>query len=122
MKIESAIDALSALAQEHRLALFRLLVEAGDKGMRAGSIADALGVPNSSRPAKRFNSVLSYFTAIRLSSRATGQLSFRPRSAFPTTSTRVKTASSTSTSVAVRTELTGMRRSKRRLAKLSWRI
>jgi ArsR family transcriptional regulator, arsenate/arsenite/antimonite-responsive transcriptional repressor len=28
--------------------LFRLLVQAGDKGMAAGAIADALGVPNSS--------------------------------------------------------------------------
>ena len=48
MKVESAIGALSALAQEHRLALFRLLVQAGDKGMAAGAIADALGLPNSS--------------------------------------------------------------------------
>jgi ArsR family transcriptional regulator len=44
----SAIDALGALAQEHRLALFRLLVQAGDKGMPAGAIAEALAVPNSS--------------------------------------------------------------------------
>ena len=48
MKAESAIEALAALAQEHRLALFRLLVKAGAKGMAAGSIAEALGVPNSS--------------------------------------------------------------------------
>ena len=48
MKATSAIDALAALAHEHRLALFRLLVQAGEKGMAAGSIADALGVPNSS--------------------------------------------------------------------------
>ena len=48
MKATSAIDALGALAQEHRLALFRLLVQAGEKGMPAGAIADALGVPNSS--------------------------------------------------------------------------
>lgn len=48
MKSESAISALSALAQEHRLALFRLLVQAGDKGVSAGAIAEALGVPNSS--------------------------------------------------------------------------
>lgn len=48
MRVESAIDALGALAQEHRLALFRLLVQAGDKGMAAGAIAEALGVPNSS--------------------------------------------------------------------------
>lgn len=47
--IEShAVDALAALAQEHRLALFRLLVQAGEEGMPAGRIADELGVPNSS--------------------------------------------------------------------------
>jgi ArsR family transcriptional regulator, arsenate/arsenite/antimonite-responsive transcriptional repressor len=48
MKAETAIVSLSALAQEHRLALFRLLVQAGDKGMAAGAIAEALCVPNSS--------------------------------------------------------------------------
>ena len=48
MKTDSAILALGALAQEHRLALFRLLVRAGDKGMAAGAIAENLGVPNSS--------------------------------------------------------------------------
>lgn len=45
---QSAIAALGALAQEHRLALFRLLVQAGAPGMPAGAIAEALGVPNSS--------------------------------------------------------------------------
>lgn len=44
----SALTALAALAQEHRLALFRLLVQAGDEGLPAGAIAEALGVPNSS--------------------------------------------------------------------------
>jgi len=44
----AAVDALGALAQEHRLALFRLLVQAGKNGMPAGAIAEALGVPNSS--------------------------------------------------------------------------
>lgn len=44
----SAVSALGALAQEHRLALFRLLVQAGEAGMPAGAIAEALGVPNSS--------------------------------------------------------------------------
>ena len=48
MKADSAIDALAALAQEHRLALFRLLVRAGDEGMAAGAIAEELGIPNSS--------------------------------------------------------------------------
>ena len=48
MKSATAVEALGALAQEHRLALFRLLVQAGDKGMAAGAIAEKLGVPNSS--------------------------------------------------------------------------
>ena len=48
MQANAAIEALGALAQEHRLALFRLLVQAGEEGMPAGAIADALGVPNSS--------------------------------------------------------------------------
>ena len=48
MRADSAVEALGALAQEHRLALFRLLVQAGDKGMAAGAIAEKLGVPNSS--------------------------------------------------------------------------
>ena len=48
MKAESAITALGALAQEHRLTLFRLLVQAGEKGLNAGDIAGRLGVPNSS--------------------------------------------------------------------------
>ncbi len=48
MQAESAIEALGALAQEHRLALFRLLVQAGERGMSAGAIAETLGVPSSS--------------------------------------------------------------------------
>ena len=48
MKADSAVEALGALAQEHRLALFRLLVQAGERGMAAGAIAEKLGVPNSS--------------------------------------------------------------------------
>ncbi|HEX8442789.1 MAG TPA: metalloregulator ArsR/SmtB family transcription factor [Allosphingosinicella sp.] len=48
MSSPSAVEALGALAQEHRLALFRLLVQAGDEGMPAGAIAEELGVPNSS--------------------------------------------------------------------------
>ncbi len=45
---EKVIHALGALAHEHRLALFRLLVQAGAGGMSAGAIADALALPNSS--------------------------------------------------------------------------
>lgn len=48
MDSPAVVNVLSALAQEHRLALFRLLVQAGEQGMSAGAIADALGVPNSS--------------------------------------------------------------------------
>ena len=48
MNCEHAISALGALAQEHRLALFRLLVRAGEDGMAAGAIADALGIAPSS--------------------------------------------------------------------------
>ena len=45
---DNVIKVLGALAQEHRLALFRLLVQAGEPGMAAGAIATALGVPASS--------------------------------------------------------------------------
>ena len=48
MNSDQAITALSSLAQEHRLALFRLLVQAGGDGMAAGAIAEALNLPNSS--------------------------------------------------------------------------
>ena len=48
MEAASIIGALGALAQEHRLAVFRQLVQAGDKGMAAGAIAGALGIANSS--------------------------------------------------------------------------
>jgi len=48
MDSPTAVAALGALAQEHRLALFRLLVVAGEDGMAAGALAEALGVPNSS--------------------------------------------------------------------------
>jgi ArsR family transcriptional regulator len=48
MDSSAVVNALGALAQVHRLKLFRLLVQAGEQGMSAGTIADALGVPNSS--------------------------------------------------------------------------
>ena len=48
MRADTVIEALAALAQEHRLSLFRLLVQAGESGMAAGAIAQALGLPNSS--------------------------------------------------------------------------
>jgi DNA-binding transcriptional ArsR family regulator len=45
MKIKQAIEALSALAQETRLAIFRLLVREGPEGLPAGTIADRLEIP-----------------------------------------------------------------------------
>ncbi len=48
MQPDSIIRSLGALAQEHRLAGFRLLVQAGPDGMAAGALADALGIPASS--------------------------------------------------------------------------
>jgi len=48
MDTRVAIAALSALAQESRLATFRLLVQAGPAGMAASRIAEALGIPASS--------------------------------------------------------------------------
>lgn len=44
MEISTAVDRLSALAQETRLAVFRLLVRAVPGGMPAGAIADSLDV------------------------------------------------------------------------------
>lgn len=48
MKAAGVIRALGALAQEHRLAAFRLLVEAGPDGIPAGAVAEKIGVPPSS--------------------------------------------------------------------------
>ncbi len=48
MDTRSAIAALGALAQESRLAAFRLLVQAGPAGMAASRIAESLGMPASS--------------------------------------------------------------------------
>ncbi|WP_304275533.1 helix-turn-helix transcriptional regulator [Caulobacter segnis] len=48
MESSTAVQMLSALGQEARLAIFRLLVKAGDQGVAAGDIARALSVlPNS---------------------------------------------------------------------------
>lgn len=48
METTSAVTALSALAHEGRLNVFRLLVRAGPEGMAAGDIARATGVlPNT---------------------------------------------------------------------------
>jgi ArsR family transcriptional regulator, arsenate/arsenite/antimonite-responsive transcriptional repressor len=48
METSKAVAALAALAQEHRLEIFRLLVQAGPEGMAAGQVADKLGLaPNT---------------------------------------------------------------------------
>lgn len=48
LRSAEVITALAALAQEHRLAAFRLLVEAGPSGISAGDLADRLAIPRSS--------------------------------------------------------------------------
>ena len=48
MNSDWAICALGALANEHRLHLFRLLVMRGHDGMSAGEIAATLDIPPSS--------------------------------------------------------------------------
>jgi DNA-binding transcriptional ArsR family regulator len=48
MKNADAVSALAALAQENRLDVFRLLVQAGPEGMAAGAVAAALKLaPNT---------------------------------------------------------------------------
>ena len=48
MELSTAVKGLSALAQDARLSVFRLLVQAGPDGVAAGDIARALGVtPNT---------------------------------------------------------------------------
>jgi len=44
MKSKDALTCLSALAQEHRLNLYRLLVQAGEDGMAVGELAAATGL------------------------------------------------------------------------------
>ncbi|MDQ9170443.1 metalloregulator ArsR/SmtB family transcription factor [Oxalobacteraceae bacterium R-40] len=48
METKTVISALSALAQESRLAVFRLLVQAGPEGLPAMQIAEQLEIPPSS--------------------------------------------------------------------------
>ncbi len=47
MKTADAIKVLSALAQESRLAIFRLLIEQGPEGLPVGAIGDRLGLANA---------------------------------------------------------------------------
>jgi ArsR family transcriptional regulator len=48
MESKAVISALTALAQESRLAIFRLLVQTGPEGLPATQIAEQLGIPPSS--------------------------------------------------------------------------
>ena len=48
MEKSNAVAALAALAQDNRLDVFRLLVQAGPEGMAAGAVAEALDLaPNT---------------------------------------------------------------------------
>lgn len=48
METTDTVAALAALAQEHRLAVFRLLVQAGPRGLPAGQVAERLSLaPNT---------------------------------------------------------------------------
>ena len=47
MEIKQAVITLTALAQESRLRVFRLLVPAGSRGMAAGEIAERLDIPSA---------------------------------------------------------------------------
>ena len=47
MEIKTVVLALGALAQETRLTIFRLLVEAGPEGLAAGRIGETLKVPGA---------------------------------------------------------------------------
>ncbi len=44
---KQALAALAALAQETRLAIFRLLVETGPEGLQVGAIAERLSLANA---------------------------------------------------------------------------
>jgi len=47
METKYAVTQLAALAQENRLAIYRLLVQQGPKGLAVGRIAEALGLANA---------------------------------------------------------------------------
>ena len=48
MKTPEVVEALGALAHEHRLAIYRLLVEQGPAGLSAGVIGERIGLVPSS--------------------------------------------------------------------------
>ena len=47
MNTQTAVTSLSALAQESRLTIFRLLIQAGAEGLPAGKISEATGIAPS---------------------------------------------------------------------------
>lgn len=63
MEKTDAVHALAALAQDNRLDVFRLLVQAGPDGMSAGAIADALDLPP--------NTLTFHFDRLRMAGLAT---------------------------------------------------
>lgn len=47
MKLETAIKAFTALSQETRLKVFKILIEYGKTGTPAGTISDRLEIPHN---------------------------------------------------------------------------
>jgi ArsR family transcriptional regulator, arsenate/arsenite/antimonite-responsive transcriptional repressor len=47
MEIRTAVTTLAALAQETRLSVYRLLIEAGPEGVSAGRIGETLEIPGA---------------------------------------------------------------------------
>ena len=45
MNTTNAVESLRALAHQHRLSAYRVLVEAGPQGMAVGELRDALDLP-----------------------------------------------------------------------------
>ncbi|HVW67919.1 MAG TPA: metalloregulator ArsR/SmtB family transcription factor [Steroidobacteraceae bacterium] len=45
MELKTVVEALAALAQDSRLRVYRVLVQAGPEGMAASAIAEAVGIP-----------------------------------------------------------------------------
>ena len=45
MELKTVVEALGALAQDSRLQIYRLLVQAGPEGVPASEVAERLGIP-----------------------------------------------------------------------------
>jgi ArsR family transcriptional regulator, arsenate/arsenite/antimonite-responsive transcriptional repressor len=63
MEKTDVVAALAALAQDSRLDVFRLLVQAGPEGMSAGAVAEALDLPP--------NTLTFHFDRLRMAGLAT---------------------------------------------------